>query len=156
MKQSFIVVQALFSAMPILIFFQFLFSLVFLVSTAALLFGFFWTLVATCVLVPVLAATFTIGLFLWGIGFSTFFIARTGFDGLCMINAAFEAERRGPVPTEASEGSPPAETAESSPLSFAASWANVDGQFIKEEESGISQTVPAHPDPGSDLDALEP
>jgi hypothetical protein len=144
--------------MPALIFFNFLFSVLFFAATAALLFSLFWTLIATCILVPVLAATFTIGLLLWGVGFSAFFISRTGFDALRIVHA-IEAEPNGPLPgePEANEGSAPAEPAESSSSSFATSWANVDGPSIKqEEEAGSSQTVPAHPDPGSDLDALEP
>ncbi|KAK4119186.1 hypothetical protein N657DRAFT_582174 [Parathielavia appendiculata] len=153
---SFIVVQAVVSVMPVFLFLSFLCFLIFLAATAALLFSVFWTMIAIFILVPALGITTSIGLFLWSMGLAAFFTARTGFTGLRRIAAAPEPQKRGRDLDEVDGASPPVEPTDSSSSSFPLSWTNVDGQDIKQENGAENkQTVLAHPDAGSDLDALE-
>ncbi|KAK4100199.1 hypothetical protein N658DRAFT_508136 [Parathielavia hyrcaniae] len=154
---SFILVQAVFSAMPVFLFLNFVFFLTFLVAMAALLFSIFWTMIAIFILVPALGVTTSLGLFFWSTGLAAYLTARTGFTTLRSIAAAPESRKSGRHSGETNSASPSVDSTDSSSSSLPTPRTNADGQHVKQEGGLESKSAtPTHPDPGSDLEALEP
>jgi hypothetical protein len=169
--QSFIVAQVIFAAMPVLLFFTCAFSALFALSCVFLLLSLFWTGLAVFILVPVLVLTSTIALFTWGFGVASFTFSRAAYNAMQTVTAAADKETRPPprreprlapgaAPTATSDDRPTGILAPKAPPSSSSpsSWDKIDDQDIKQEAEGSTskQEKPAHPAPGSDVDALEP
>jgi hypothetical protein len=149
---SFLVAQAVFSIMPVLFFLTFAFSVLFFAATASLLFSLFWTGIAVFVLVPILVMASSVALFTWAFGLATFSASRSAYGTFQQLTAA-RAPLRGDADNRRHPVAPIASSASSSP----ASWTKVEGQDIKQDAGPKGkEKTPAHPDPGSDVDALEP
>ncbi|KAK4153039.1 hypothetical protein C8A00DRAFT_34222 [Chaetomidium leptoderma] len=153
---SLIVVQAIFSTMPVLFFISFVFSVIFVVSSISLLFTLFWASVALFVVVPVLVLTSSMALFSWAFGVATFGAGRSLFDFLQIMNPSVRPEVRFRPRTEFIDRHRLAPRAQSSSSSSTAPWTKVEGQK-QAEGPGSKGKAPAHPDhPASNPDTAGP
>ncbi|KAK4041260.1 hypothetical protein C8A01DRAFT_14962, partial [Parachaetomium inaequale] len=153
----FIVAQVIFSAMPVLFFFTCAFSALFALSCVFLLLSLFWTGLAVFVLVPVLVLTSTMALFTWGFGVASFSFSRSAYKAMQTVSTAADQQTRAP-PRRETRLSPRAAPMATSSSSSPSLWDKIEDQDIKQEAEGSkgNQEKPAHPAPGSGVDALEP
>ncbi|KAL2146604.1 hypothetical protein VTI28DRAFT_3103 [Corynascus sepedonium] len=155
---SFIAAQIAFSTLPVLCFSAFVFSVLFAFSTVFLAASLFWICIALCVLIPILVLTSSVALFAWAFGASTFILGRWSYTVLCDIiansNPDLGNSQRKEARMHPNLVSPAASSASTSPTS----WARVEGQQAehRDDKSEGQPMELAHPDPGSDVDALEP
>jgi hypothetical protein len=156
-QQSFIVAQITFSTLPVLCFFTFVFSIVLAFSTVSLFIALFWVGVAFLLLVPILVLTSSVALFTWGFGAAGFILSRWSYN-LLKVNIDFgNIDFGNPHSQEDPDRPRLARPAASSSSLSGASWARVEAQEVKQDDESEGQSKePAHPEPGSDLDALEP
>ncbi|KAL2162907.1 hypothetical protein VTH06DRAFT_6743 [Thermothelomyces fergusii] len=154
---SFLLTQAAFSTFPILCFLAFVFSVLFAFSTVFLFATFFWIGLALVFLVPILVFTSGTALFTWCFGAASFVFAQWIYTVLRGTAANVSEGPDGRPRDKESVRSPLAPLTGPASSSSAASSVRDEGQPEDQgDESGERQKEPAHPDPGSDVDALEP
>ncbi|KAK4246119.1 hypothetical protein C7999DRAFT_33516 [Corynascus novoguineensis] len=155
---SFIAAQIAFSTLPLLCFSAFVFSVLFAFSTVFLAASLFWICIALFVLVPILVLTSSVALFTWASGASTFILGRWSYTVFCDIIANFDPDLGNSQHKKVRVHPNFVEPDVSSSSSSATSWARVEGQQVeqRDEKSEGQPMELAHPDPGSDVDALEP
>jgi hypothetical protein len=185
LHQTFAVTQASFSLIPILFFLTFAISVLLFAVTASLFFGLFWIGLALAIFTPVIVVTFSGALLTWigGTGLYlasrwTYNIAKEALESGSVgphpqvFQQLVNGRSGNTSPTESSPaGSSPAGTSpvqsSSYPVVTFSSQVNIPEVKVpevsvpevkQEEEAGPSTAsqAPAHPEPGSDVDALEP
>ncbi|AEO56677.1 hypothetical protein MYCTH_2301845 [Thermothelomyces thermophilus ATCC 42464] len=157
MRFGFILTQAVFSAFPVLCFLAFVFSVLSAFSTVFLFGTLFCIGIALLVLIPILVLTSGAALFTWGLGAASFILGQWIYTVLRDTAANFNEElgnhQQDKVPVRPRLAPPAGPSSSSS----ATSWARVERQPTNQGgESEAQQKESAHPDPGSDVDALEP
>lgn len=143
--------------MPILFFSTFVFSVLLFVGAASLLFSLFWIGIAIFILVPFLVVTSSLALVTWAFGAAAFSASRSAFNAVQAMATDVERSFGDPHHGDASHRSRLAAPAPSSSSSSRASSSKVGTRDTKQGEGLASKaTMPTHPEPGSDVDALEP
>ncbi|KAL2166027.1 hypothetical protein VTG60DRAFT_3432 [Thermothelomyces hinnuleus] len=154
---SFILAQAVFSAFPILCFLAFVFSVLSVLSTGFLFATLFWIGIALLVLIPILVLTSGAALFTWAFGAASFIFGQWIYTVLRDTAANFNEELGNHQQDKEPARPRLAPPAGPSSSSSATSWARVERQPTNQGgELEAQQKESAHPDPGSDVDALEP